>query len=112
MNDVGRPLRVLRGRDGDGRVGSSIKEGNVLVYSTPVCYRVGRTTAAAAVDNCLGVERNTQAVNNNGNCSGKKVGYSVQNNKNGSSSAYTNFSTRTIPLSMCELLLKKKKHFF
>ena len=52
------PYVFFRGRDGDGRVGGSIKDGNVLVCPTPACCRVGTTTAAAAVDNCLGVEKN------------------------------------------------------
>ena len=49
--------------------------------------------------------KKTQAANNNGNCSENKVGYSVQKHNNGSSSSYTNGSTRTISLSR----IKKNK---
>ena len=42
---LANPYVFFRGRDGDGRVGSSIEHGNVLVYSTPVCYRVNNSSS-------------------------------------------------------------------
>ena len=55
---LANPQVFFRGRKDDGSAGSSVKHENVLVCLTPVCYRVGTTTAAAVVDSCLGVERN------------------------------------------------------
>ena len=66
---LANPYVFFRSRDGDGRVGSSINHGN----NACLLSCLNKTTAAAVVDNCLGVERNAQAVNNNGNCSGKTM---------------------------------------